>query len=451
MELKPKSLFDRYCLLWIILIHAFYFGGALIIRSIYTLDSYEYIWQAANLKTHFSNYCWDPAEPIRTEFYTRRTILYGFLLMLSRLIYSSDFTILVFQNILSIINLYFFGKLFRGYRFSFNSRPIILTAFVLFPTWFIYTNMVMSESILATCIFWAFYHFVRYVQQGKVSSILLYNLFLTLAVLTKPVLMYFWIPNLLLMLYLFSRQRQWSLLVWPLLMPLAIIMHSMANKQVTGYFHYCSIKNHNLLHYNSQILLAHAGGLDWSKQQVDSIQKMADRMPDFKSYNEFIVKECTRIHKENFATFLKIQSGGMLNFFIDPGRYDMEQFFPPKNVLRMSFFHQFREKGISGVIEYIRKMPMLKMSVMVLVMIWNAFVVLSLLIFVFNRRVEPLIRILVVFLAAYVCVFTGPMGDSRFKMAIYPLLVFTIPFFIEQMDRKRTAKAEENLNTVKKR
>jgi hypothetical protein len=132
----------------------------------------------------------------------------------------------------------------------------------------------------------------------------------------------------------------------------------------------------------------------------------------------------------------------MLNFFIDPGRYDIEQFFPPENVIKMSFFHQLREKGIPGIIEYVQKMPVLKISLMALIMIWNALVLLSLVFFAFNRKIDPLIRFLIILIVVYVCVLTGPMGDSRFKMAVYPLLVFTVPFFIEQWRNRRLKKRE---------
>jgi hypothetical protein len=442
MQLQRKSLFDRYYLVWIILIHAFYFAAALIIHSIYTLDSYEYVWQAANLKASASNYCGDPSLPIQMDLYTRRTVLYGFLLMLTKLVYSSNFTILVLQNIISIANIYYFPKLLKSYSFGFNTRPVILVAFLLFPTWCIYTNMVMSELMLGTCVVWAFYHFTQFLQSGKPKHIFFYNLLITLAVLVKPVFMYFWIVNILLMAYLFYRNRHWAILAFSLLMPAAIFIHSWANERTTGYFHYCSIKNLNFLHYNSQILLAHAGGLDWSWKQVDSIQAVAETKPDFKSYNEFIVAECTRIHKENFPVFLKIQAGGMLNFFIDPGRYDMEQFFPPKKVVPISFFHQLREKGIPGIIEYAQRVPIFKVLAMLLIMVWNVFIMLSLVFFAFNRRVPWLVRLILILIVGYVCALTGPMGDSRFKMPVYPLLVFTIPFFLDRLlEWRRNRKA----------
>ena len=79
---------------------------------------------------------------------------------------------------------------------------ILFIALAFLPTSLVYTNMIMSELVLETCLFWAFFLLILYLKWPHQRWILFYNLLLALAVLTKPVFVYFWLPNMLFMAYL---------------------------------------------------------------------------------------------------------------------------------------------------------------------------------------------------------------------------------------------------------
>lgn len=350
-----------------------FFGLAYNFKNIYLNDSPEYLFQAENLKNHLSLYSWKWEEPFLLQKWTLRTPAYGSLIFLIQKISNSHFAILLLQNILAFLN--FIGLLWLLKDIKISKVHLNIALFlglIFFPTRLVYTNMIMSEILFETCLFWTFFSFVLYVKSKKTSYILACNILLALAVLTKPVLLYFWLPNMIFMFYLFLESKQKRILLYSIIMPFCILFLCFYNLKTTGYFHYSSIKTINLVNYNTQILLAEIEGLEYAKKTVRIMHAKYATYQDLKLCSELVETECFAILRKNIPLYSVLQLRGMANFFLDPGRYDLYHFLPPLHTKEeLSFFNQFREYGFDGIVYYFSKLSIPLVIYLVLIMIVN--------------------------------------------------------------------------------
>ncbi|KAA9325220.1 glycosyltransferase family 39 protein [Adhaeribacter soli] len=404
-----------------------FFCLALHFKSIYITDSQEYLYQAENIKNHGSLYSWEWKKPFILQMWTLRTPVYGYLVYLTQLVSSSHFGILVLQNLLAFLN--FTGlvwllkdvKLPKKYLHS-----ILFIALVFFPTHLVYTNMVMSELVLETCLFWSFFFLILYLKWPHPRWMLFYNLLLALAVLTKPVLVYFWLPNMLFMAYLVWKNRKKILLLQSLIMPFSIFALCFYNQQVTGYFHYTSIKTYNLSDYNTYALLTHLHGMDSAQAILKKINQTDADYANLEERLKHIEKESFAIIKENIGLYSWLHFRGAVNFLLDPGRYDLVSFLPPlQTKTEFGFFNEWRERGFAGILNYFSKLPLgltLYMAlifginlIMAVIFAWWGF---------FHRKQDLAVRIFAVVLMGYMAAAPGPIGCARFKEPVWFLLVF---------------------------
>lgn len=417
---------NRYYLLWLVMLHLPYFIYAVVSNHIFTLDSYEYLNQAHNLLNHGSMYCGDWDKPIIPELYTRRTILYGLLIMVLKFFISSNTIMLVFQNLLSIFTLY---KLpFIISKFANNSLKIpalVFFAFVLFSPWFIYTNMIMVEIPMSICVFWSFYFLLRFEISDLSVHYFGFIAFAVLAVLLKPVMLYFSVPIGGIALFYFIKRRNYKVLIFPLIFPLAIFLHSLLSLKLTGDFHYCSIKNHNSLHYNAEVVLYKLFGYETARKITDSIENNAPSQKNFSTYNKYIVKQADSIILNNWFTYGMLEARGILNFFIDPGRYDIEQFIPPNHPIQISFFGEIHKYGAKGFFIYLQKIDKGKVLLLSLVFLANVFVLIMYLVFLIKKNIPLYIKVYATIFIGYFALLIGPLGNSRFKTEIFLILIFS--------------------------
>jgi hypothetical protein len=411
-------------------------------KSLYLTDSAEYFYQAENLKNHGSLYCWKWEKPFILQNWTLRTPVYGFLIFLIKKISASHFAILLFQNLLAFVN--FCGLLWLVKDVKLPNiflNSFLFLALVLFPTRLVYTNMIMSELVLETCLFWAFFLLVEFLKTPDSRLSLGYNLLLSMAVLTKPVLVYFWLPNLFLMGYLAWKYRLKLPIAGSLFMPVTILALCFYNQQVTGYFHYSSIKTYNLYDYNTKGLLANLYGTEYANKTIKEMIKTDQDFSGLAERTKHIEKESYAIIRQHPVFYGWLHLRGMVNFFLDPGRYDLVNFLPPLQTKNeFSFFGTLREKGISGIGTYLSRLPVGLTFYLGLNFLMNLVTTAGLILFAFNRRFNLALRIFIPLLVIYISAASGPIGCSRFKEPIYFLMVIATvleleKFFLKQKER----------------
>jgi hypothetical protein len=399
-------------------------------------DSKEYLYQAYNIKNHFSNYCADLAIQINPALYTKRPPLYGLMILMLKTIYNSNYFILFAQNLFSIMNVIGLLRILKEYNFDFDVRKSLFAFVVLFPSQYIYNNMIMSETLLQTLIFWGMYNMFYYLKNKKITNILYYNILLSLAVLTKPILVYFWVPSLLFMVYLYFKDRRFSIIVCGLIQPLTILLFTLYSYGTTGRFIYSSQKPVSYLDYSATFLLVSVQGEDAGWKKYEEIHSYLDTISNY----SFMTKEAERIATEiimdNKLAYAKFHLKGMLNYFFDPGRYDLNYLLLIKEKNHTGLMFAFARGGYGEVFDFIRRQPFYIVLYLVFMLIMNSITFFSLFLFLFSKKVYFEIKIFLAFMVLYMSFVSGIIGTMRYKIHIYFLILFTLPFAFEVIKGK---------------
>src|SRR5687768_5571471 len=84
----------------LILVHLLFYILALVIGGTRIADSYDYLYQAENLREAGSFYAWNLDEPTKPDYFTKRTPGYAVFLYL---LHSMEWLVLLLQNLMSIV------------------------------------------------------------------------------------------------------------------------------------------------------------------------------------------------------------------------------------------------------------------------------------------------------------------------------------------------------------
>lgn len=428
--------FDWFFWAVVVLVHLAFFLVFYYSNNIYMSDSKEYLRQAYNIKNHFTLYCADLTKQINPAFYSRRTPLYGLLILLVKTIYNSNYFVLVFQNLFSLLNIFGLLRLLKEFKFDFDIRKILLVFLVLFPAQYIYNNMIMSEILLQTLIFWSLYNLYYYLKLKNQLNILYFNVLLGLAVLTKPVLVYFWVPNLLFMVYLYMKNKRWMTIVYGLIQPFVILLLTLYNYNVTGSFQYSSNKQVSYLDYSATFLLITVRGEEVGWKKWEEAHSYLDTISDY----SFLVKESERIATEiildNKTEYLKMHLKGMVNYFFDPGRYDLNYLLSFKESNHTGLMYAFAKGGYGEMLAFIGRQPVFVVLYIVLMVMLNLLLFFSLLLYLFDRKTNAEIKIFIGVMVFYMSFVSGILGTMRYKIHIYFLLLFCLPFAYDLLREK---------------
>ena len=438
MSLFKKK--QQKIIFWTVLaaIHLVFFLVFLSSGNIYMSDSKEYLTQAYNIKHHLTIYCADLTQKINPAFYNRRPPFYGAVILILKSIYDSDYFVLAIQNILSIINFFFLLRLLKDFDFASGAKRYVYALILFFPSHYIYTNVIMTELLMQSLIFWAFYNLYLYLRNGKTGSIVLYNTFLSLAVLTKPVLVYFWIPNLIFVFYLFYKNKKTGVLFSGFLMPAVIFALTLYNYSNNGCFQYSSNKQVSYLDYSATFLLIKTEGQEAGWNKWHEVHSYVDTISDYSRLTEESERIATEIIMKYKYEFMKYHLTGMVNYFMDPGRYDINYFLNIKETNHTGLLYTFAKSGYKGVFEFMMDKPPYILIYLFVMLIINFFMLVSLILFAFSKRIKPELKFFILFISFYMSFVSGILGTMRYKIHIYPLILFTIPFTIEYIIRKRS-------------
>jgi hypothetical protein len=415
--------------------HAIYFIYAITLGNIYTNDSEEYLQSAYNLKTYGEVYSYLIVPERTPEYYSLRPPLYGIFILTIKYIFNSDFFVILVQNILNIFICILLLFLFKGFDYKIKIKYTILLTLLFCPTQLIIVNSIGADLLLELLLILSFTFLVYFFRFNNIKFIILYNLMLVLAVLTKPIMVYFWIPNLIFSLYLFSTRRNLVILLSALLLPLSVYTWCVRNENQTGYFHFSSIKTQNILDLNAGAVLTMLKGENEASTNKKDILSKADQKPTYALKSEFIVSESMKIIKHHPLTYAYTHVKGMLNFMFSIGRYDMVIFCPEMFREEISIAREIETKGLSGIAYYFSNISIDMIVFMLLILLWNTVLLASTLAFCFTTSIHPGIRIFILIMISYICFVCGSGGQARFKISVLPLMMITVPFFIEFLNQ----------------
>lgn len=411
---------------------------SIIFGGIYTLDSSEYTNTTSNLLHHGISYAGNITTDIpNPDLYSLRPPGYGFFIMMCSLFSENHYCILVVQNVLSTIVLYFIYKFIYDKIGSKDGLFWFWSGLVFFPVYFVLVNMVMADAVLGFILVMATFSLHKYLVSHQWIFILFFNLLLGVSVLVKPVMMYFWIPNLLFSVYLYFRHFSVKILLTAFILPLIAGLWSYRNYQKTGCFHFSSIKMQNLLELNAGAVISYKYDHETMKTHRKFIRSESDKMNTYKEKSEFLLRTAEDTILNNKAIYSYLHLKGMANFMLAPGRVDIETFFKRSPEKEISLLYEIEKKGItSGVYSYFSNVDFLMFLTVLLIFIWNIISLPLLFISFFNHKLPLPLRIFIFILLTYIVFVSGPGGYARFKTAIYPLILLLLPFGAEIINQK---------------
>jgi len=413
----------------IVFIHLVYLVFQMVHKNMYLLDSAEYLIQSENIKEGvFYSGVYKP--PYRDVYYSMRPPLYPLFLFSGKLLINSDLFIIFLQTCLSLFNLYGVLLLLKKSGMVDTRRYILLAALIISPGTLIYNNMIMSEILFQTILFWSVYWFFRFISEKKLTFLFYYNLLIGLGILTKPVLIIFLAPNFLLMIYMALHHKKAAIMGFALIPILIFAGYSFRNYKQTGYFHYSSISNLSLLHYNSYYFLISKYGQPAADEFVNSTLKGASEFSSFKEEQQYIQKESMKIIKADLLDYSIFHAKGMAAFFLDPGRFDLYKFLNLEEHTSKGLLYHYSYEGTRGVWNYLNQQAGFILLLLGMSLLSNVFFLGSLIYIVFEKKLDVMLKVLLVLLVITIAFATGPLGASRFKVPLFPIILFTLPFFV---------------------
>ncbi len=409
---------------FLLLLHGTFFFYAVNKKNFYlTPDSYEYLNQRENWLREGHFYQGNPDEPHRMYLETRRPPLTALILAAIKSICPDDVCIPIVQNLLSLLLLIYTMIILRKTDSSFN---LLLVPFFLlfFPSQMIYASRIMADVFFQVLIFVAF----CFLLYGR-GHLFAFFLFLTLATFVKPILFGVWLPALLILLLL---SKKLSLKIrhfaGVITMASAVILFSWFNYQKTGVFAFSSAAESFLPDYVALPVLHLAEGKEKAMEMHDAIHEKAQQANDYPSYRSRLIDQSLSVAIRYPLTTLFLWIKGVIQFFIDPGRWDLLAFTGRQpEEYPDGWLHRFKWQGFVAAFEHWFKQGVCLSVFSIVAMGVNLMLTFSFFLMLKDARYPLLFRMMAAVVVIYLAVMTGPMGSARYRLAIFPLLLLSLP------------------------
>lgn len=429
---------NRFFLLSIVLLHLCYFVWQVLHGNYFLTDSYEYLNAAANLKSDFLLYSGDLSKPIITELLTRRPPVYPLFLAACQMIAPGFVLIILLQNIFSIAGIYLVRKIILILGYSAKYDILFIALLFLTPSQLIYANMIMSDALFQFFIILAFWFFIKYFNERRAINGLIYSLLIGLSVLTKPVIVYFIFANVLFFIWISIKGRSLKPLLISLIPLIILFTYQYRNYRQTGVFEVSSIVTANVLDFNIYYYLVKTDGLQTADSTVSSIDSISALQGTYKNKVAFKKQHSVPIVMQRPVSYFFFHTKGMAGFFLDPGRFDLVNFFNLDAEKINGLLSQINEIGLKGALAFLFKHSFVLLITLAIIFLVNIFKFICFVGFIFQRNSNKYIKWFMLFLIFYIAFLTGPLGVSRYMMPLVPLYIGGCLVFLSHTLSKKT-------------
>ncbi|MCB9449099.1 MAG: glycosyltransferase family 39 protein [Flavobacteriales bacterium] len=385
-------------------------------------DSYGYLAQAKNIRDAGSWYCGDLDSGFDPNLVSQRPPLYGLVIYLTGGILPPHMGLLIIQNLLGIANILFMfwlGTRFLGIR---KDHPGWF-ALLWFPSQFIFANVVMSEILFQSFVLTSVAFLMAFLKCGRRRDLYVSQFALALAMLTKPVMYLMWMPMALFLLVYMIRKRTGIRYIPAILIPfLTVLGISLHNRQATGYLHYASIRNFNLLYYNTNYTLQEAVGAEKADIMITDLTHRIAHATTYAEGQRLLEAQCLHWLWQYKGVYARMEGKGLLKFFLDPGRWDLYNFLGLPQNDQPGWMSRYQTGGAKAVLAYVASFPTWVWLFMFLTYGINIWMLIGLMHFVRGRYPERHMRIAVTGTILYFAVLAGPLASGRFRLPVYPLI-----------------------------
>jgi hypothetical protein len=404
-------------------------------------DALDYLHQAENLEAGRFWYAGDFAEAEDPRRYSRRPPGYAAFLVALRVVSTHPLWIAFIQSLLGVAAWVLLWHVLVRLGGPPRPGPLVL-GLALAPAVLLYAQMAMSDVPFMLLVLLAFERYVAFVQAGRVRDLAWSHGLLALGLLVKPVLLYVWLFTLPLTAYaLWWRGARGAplgaaALALLVLVPAGVL--GLAHRTQTGHFEVSSIQTENFLQQNAGRLLARTG----EEEVLEAVGRRSQALARYPERAAFEAAAARRIILERPLAYAVLHLQGVANFFLDPGRFDLQVFFglPPAEPGLMA---RYSAEGWRGVLRGLTALPPLQTAVLLAVLAWNALVAAAFAWWLLRGDVPLPVRLGALALVGYVALVTGPVGAARYRMAVYPLMLLAAPYAWDRLRRLRARPAAQ--------
>lgn len=413
---------DRTSILLLILVHALWFCGAVFIwKRPYSYDSAEYIQLATNLQKGFY-YSGNSVLPVEMHLLTLRPPLYAVFIGITWMLFGkATWILLLLQNIISIASCILIMHTFRRFYPDMKSKAIYWVLILLYPMQMVFANMVFCDILLQFFLMLYIRQLLFFQKDPRPKRFLLMSVWLIAAVLTKPIVYPFLFLHGGYALWCAIRSGKLKVLVNGVLPLVAVMLYGLWNYHQTGLFHISSIQSYNLLEYNVKEYYLFKYGPEETERRMDGIHQQLRPAENFGDRYRLSAKIAAQKIREELPGYLAFHLLKSAQLFFDPNKLEFDIFtrqFRYINNNQGSFFSSFRENGWRGGWLYLKHYPFL--PVLLLAPLTGLIRLLGFLLFLFQRKNDLTIRILMAVFVLYFAAVTGPVANARYFL---PLLL----------------------------
>ncbi|MCA8832817.1 hypothetical protein [Hymenobacter pini] len=413
---------------WLVLLHLLALGWQLCHRQPFFPDSDRYVQAARNLRDAGVLYALPLSEkPLQLQEYSIRPPAYPVWLWLTGGAGQGfPWGTLLLQNLLSLLNLGLALRWLVAQTGGLNQRQwalvLLLTAAA--PAQFIYANVLMSEVLLQTAVVGLWLSLVAFCTEGWQARHLAWAAGATmLALLTKPVFGPFALLLLVLVGVISWRQRRPWLVVVAALPVVATLGWMARNEARTGYFHFSSITEINLLRYNVRGVLQTTEGPAAAEKFVHGTLAAANQRPTFAEQQQYVQHAGMAALLRHPVAYTGQHLRGMLTLLLDPGRFDAVHFLRLSQPTTTSLLRLLNQGQYIAAAQQLQQLPVGLLLGLGLIFLANVARLGLIIRFGLTRVYPRAMRLVILGLVAYVALLTGPLGAARFVVPILPLLL----------------------------
>ncbi|RYE21439.1 MAG: hypothetical protein EOP51_15615 [Sphingobacteriales bacterium] len=437
---------DGRFLLLLFVVHTVFFLVALFCKRIYMGDSFEYVYEALNIRDHWWFYCGNPALPFVPEYLTLRPPLYPLVLSGVYLFVVNNWVVIFLQNLISIFNIYCLRDTIRKLGYKRRYDYLLMAFILLYPAQFVHTNTIAPDLLLQTSVLLYFRYFVLLLKKQDWRYAMYMSLALIGGMFIKPVLYPFcWVHSLLLLAVWAYVRKDLLRMSMAGLLPLCVLMAYMGlNYDRTGKAHFTSTQSFNAVYYYYFYFIDKKGP-EYAQQFLTEERAKIAAVPNFKDRYDYANARGVTLLKDNFAAYMPYHIVKGTRMLIDPGKGEWDMFTGHTTLGQLytkpakSFSQTIKEDGWAGLDDYFVKNPSFMLAMIVL--LFNLIRLGGLALFCFSSKIDWRIRAFVVCIIGYFCMTTGPIANTRYFMPLYLICIGAATLGFQKLLRRKKNKA----------
>jgi hypothetical protein len=419
---------DKIFIGTIVLVHVVFFLLACKFTRIYMGDSFEYIYEALNIKQYNFFYSGNAAMPIETEYMTQRQPLYPLFLLSVYMFTVNNWIVIVLQNLLSVFNIIYARKVFARIGYNKKYDWVLLLLIICYPSQFINANTIAPDILLQTFTLLYFGMFVQWLQTRQLKFGIWMSLALVAGLMVKPVLYPFVLPHILIVIVVAIHQKikmQRPILI--ALIPLcAVLAYNEMNLERTGQFHFSSNQAFNAGYYFFPYISKHYSPDSAKKFWFDERAKYL-AIEDYPERYQYGNRRGMQLLKQNFVPYMLFHLSNSLRIFIEPGKAEIDIFTGKLTYGKLyskrqeGFYVALKKNGIMGMGPYISdNKSLFVVFIVFLVCLWR---LTGFIRFFFRHEVHWLIRSFVLGLVVYFAIATGTIANTRYFLPVSLIVI----------------------------